>query len=294
MVLRITQREEISFIFWLQDIIGIASQRILQEKLPIIGQLIGGYYISLEKKLLKESEHVVLITDDFEPVMQDWGIEKGNTSVIPNWAPLDSIHPESKVNDWALDHRLSERFCFMYTGTLGMKHNPSLLLELAMKYQDNNNVRVVIVSEGPGADWLKHKKKEYQLNNLLLLPYQPFEILSSVMASADVLIALLEADAGVFSVPSKVLTYLCTRRSLLIAVPGENLAAKIVNKNKAGFVIHPEDLNGFIKRAEELYNNKDLRLQFARNGRTYAEDTFNIELITDQFEEIINGLHDSR
>ena len=55
----------------------------------------------------------------------------------------------------------------------------------------------------------------------MLLPYQPFGRLSEVLASADVLVALLESDAGAYSVPSKVLTYLAAGRPILGAIPAE-------------------------------------------------------------------------
>ena len=290
LALNTAQKNGSRFIFWLQDVIGIASHRILREKLPIIGDIIGKYYLQLEKTLLRGSDHIVLITEGFQSLMLDWGINNENTSVIPNWAPLEDISPNPKANTWSKEQGLADKFCYMYTGTLGMKHNPSFLLELALKYKDNDQVRVVVISEGPGADWLKLKKDELNLTKLLILPYQPFEILPLVMASADVLIALLEAEAGIFSVPSKVLTYLCTQRPLLIAVPGENLAARIVQKNDAGFVVPPGNTHLFLTKAEVLYNNVDLRQRLARNGRTYAENTFDIDHIADQFEEIIRNL----
>ena len=40
-----------------------------------------------------------------------------------------------------------------------------------------------------------------------------------MLASADVLVALLETDAGAFSVPSKVLTSLSAGRPILAAIP---------------------------------------------------------------------------
>ena len=148
----------------------------------------------------------------------------------------------------------------------------------------------MVISEGPGADWLAARKAEHQLGNLLLLPYQPFEQLPLVMAAADVLVALLEPDAGVFSVPSKVLTYLCARRPLLLAVPVENLAAKIVAKNEAGFLVPPTEIDSFLARAEQLSQNPELRLRFAHNARAYAEAHFDIQKIGDQFEAILQGL----
>ncbi len=117
-----------------------------------------------------------------------------------------------KANDWSRRHGLHDKFVFLYTGTLGMKHNPELLLGLAEKYRSHENVRIVVISEGIGAEWLAAKQKEKQLANLVLLPYQDFHALPEVLATGDILCAVLEEDAGVFSVPSKVLTYLCAAR----------------------------------------------------------------------------------
>ena len=66
---------------------------------------------------------------------------------------------------------------------------------------------LVVVSEGRGADWLAEQGRNEPA--LRLLPYQPYDRLPEVLASADVLIAVLEPEAGAFSVPSKILTYLC-------------------------------------------------------------------------------------
>lgn len=290
-VQKIAKEADAKFIFWLQDVIGLATQRFLQKKISIVGAMIGTYYIHLERKLLRNSDHVVLITDDFQPLMSQWGITANKTTVIPNWAPIDTLPVIEKGNSWARQNKLVNKFCFMYTGTLGMKHNPDLLLQLALHFRGNTDVRVVVISEGPGANWLQEKKIEHNLENLLLLPYQPFEQLPQVMAAADVLVALLEPDAGVFSVPSKVLTYLCAQRPLLLAVPLENLAAKIVADNEAGYVLLPGDADGFLERADQLMQDTDLRGRLARNARNYAEANFDIQKIGDQFENIIQQLN---
>ena len=96
---------------------------------------------------------------------------------------------------------------------------------------------MLVVSEGPGADWLaEHASPD---DALRLLPYQPYERLPEVLASADVLVAVLEPDAGAFSVPSKVLTYLCAGRPLLGALPADNLAARVVTQSGGGIVVPP-------------------------------------------------------
>ena len=48
------------------------------------------------------------------------------------------------------------------------------------------------VSQGLGADFLIEKKATYGLDNLMVLGFQPFEALPEVLATADVLMAVLE------------------------------------------------------------------------------------------------------
>ena len=89
--------------------------------------------------------------------------------------------------------------------------------------------------------------------------FKPFSEMPEAMAAADVLVAVLEPDAGVFSVPSKVLAYLCGGRPVLLAVPPENLAARIVARETAGLVVPPDDAAGFLAHAETLMARSDLR-----------------------------------
>ena len=168
-----------------------------------------------------------------------------------------------------------------------MKHDPNALLQLALHFREKDAVQVVVISEGPGAEWLKIQKSDHSLENLAILAYQPFDQLPNIMGAADVLLALLEPDAGVFSVPSKVLTYLCAQRPILAAIPEENLAAKIITHNHAGIIVSPGKIKDFLKKAEELLGDTDIRKKMGTCARTYAETHFNIEEITTSFEEVI-------
>jgi glycosyltransferase involved in cell wall biosynthesis len=108
-----------------------------------------------------------------------------------------------------------------------------------------------------------------------------------VNAAADVLVTILEPDAGVFSVPSKVLTYLCAGRALLCAISMENLAARIVAESGAGLVVHPGDTPGFLDAAARLLEDGVLRDTCAEKARRYAEKNFDIGEIAQRFEKIL-------
>ena len=274
-------------IYWVQDLYGVAIQQILGKKAPLLGSIVGNYYIRLDRHLLKQSDGVILITEDFQALLDKWGIERSKTHVVPNWAPIADLPVRPKANPWAQALGVADKFCMLYAGTLGMKHNPGLLLKLAQHFKENERIRIVVVSEGLGAEWLKERKQEQGLENLLLTGYQPFSQLPDVLGSADVLVAILEPEAGIFSVPSKVLSYLCAQRPVLLAVPPENLAARLVSKRKAGLVVHPTDEAALVAAAEMLVQNAGLRQQYAANARAYAVEHFDIHRIGDRFERII-------
>ncbi len=284
------QKNAVPFIFWVQDLNGRAAYKILADKLPLLGNLIGSYHIFLEKKLLNHSDGVILISEDFPAKIQPWLRADAKLWVIPNWAPISDYPVKTKENRWAKLHNLAHRFCFLYTGTLGMKHNPGLLLSLAQQFQAHKDVCVIVISEGPGAKWLSRKKIEHRLPNLEILPYQPYERMPEVLASGDVLVTILNLDAGEFSVPSKVLTYLCAEKPQLLAISSNNLAARIIQGQKAGLVTPPNDGDAFLQAAKFLYDNQPDRTIFGRNARAYAEKAFNIQQITDQFEQALTQI----
>jgi len=163
------RRKNIKFIFWVQDLLGVGIKTNLTKKLPMLGKIAGRYYIRLEKTLLRKSHEVVVITEDFLPIMAKAGVRNENVHVIENWAPIEEVPVFSKSNQWSREKGLDDKFCFLYSGTLGMKHNPDLLVKLAISFKRTLDVRIIVISEGLGAKHLEGKKREHCLGNLQIV-----------------------------------------------------------------------------------------------------------------------------
>ncbi|KAA2239905.1 glycosyltransferase family 4 protein [Chitinophaga agrisoli] len=287
-VQRYCLRKGIRFIYWCQDIYTIAIRSIARRKLGLLGFPVWEYFNRLESTLLRRSAHVVSITQDFNPIFREWQVNMDRVTCIPNWAPVTNIELVDKQNPWAQLHQLTDKICVVYSGTLGLKHNPSILLDAALHFRHHPDVVLVVISEGLGADFLRKEKEKRQLHNLRILPFQDFTHMSQVLGTADILLAILEKDAGIYSVPSKVLTYLCAQKPIVLAMPPANLSAAIVQEQQAGYCISPDDSRGFCRHIEKLVNDAGLRQQLGRNGRAYAERNFDIAHIEDRFLQVFN------
>ena len=287
-LLRGCRRARRPFVLWLQDIYSIAIRQLLSKKYGPGGRALGAYYRGMERNALAASAAIVVIGDDFvSAIRENFGLATDNVHVIENWAPLDEITPRAKSNAWATQQQLTGKEVVLYTGTLGMKHDPALILQLASALRSRPQAIIVVTSEGPSADWLKKEAVARKLHNVRVLPFQPFEIYADVLGTADVLIAILQAEAGRFSVPSKILSYLCAGRPIVLSAPPENLASRTVARARAGAAIRADDAAGFVSAVQSFLTDPEKHAAAGRSGRAYAERTFEIGAIADRFETIL-------
>lgn len=280
----------IPWIYWCQDFYSIAVSRLLTKRLPGVGHLVAGYYQHLERRQMQQAARVALITDSFRNQCRQWRIPPHKTEVIANWGGIDHIDVQDRHTAWAASQSIPDRTRFLYAGTLAMKHNPALLAALAR--QVGPRERVVAVAAGVGATALRAQQiRDPSLSRLTCLPLQPFETLPQVLASGDILLALIEREAGVFSVPSKILNYLCAGRPVVLAAPADNLAAQILQQSGAGTVVEPEDHQGFAQAALRYRDDPAAAARAGQAGRAYAEQHFHIDQITTRFEALLRGAY---
>jgi colanic acid biosynthesis glycosyl transferase WcaI len=231
---------------------------------------------------------VIAISDDFpRAIREGFGIAGDNIHVIENWAPLDEITPRARDNAWAQAQGLVGREVVLYTGTLGMKHDPAQLLALARALQKRKDATLVVTSEGPAAEWLT--REGAALPTLRVLPFQPYAFYPEVLASADVLLSVLEADAGIYSVPSKVLSYLCAGRAIVLSAPADNLAVRLVRSSGAGRATTPGRHDELVAAVFGLLDDTELSSRCASQARAYAERTFDVATIANRFEHIFHN-----
>lgn len=273
----------VKFVVWFQDVqSGLAA-----------GSLRNGWMIralsSLETFVLRRAWRVLAISPELVIEAERCGVASHRVRFLENWAPLEKLPMLSADTAWGAELGLDRRPLFVYAGTLGRKHDPSLLVDLAAALQADGG-HVVVVSEGEGADFIAGAVEDGSApTNITVLAYQPFVRLPEVLATADVLVVLLDAHASRYSVPSKTLSYLCAGRPLLASMPLDNAAARIVAEAGAGLVADAQDRELFLELARQLAEDEHLRTQLGASGRRYAETHFAEKVVVDRF---LRQLHD--
>ncbi|CAB4324119.1 MAG: glycosyltransferase [Actinobacteria bacterium] len=259
-------------IFWLQDFLGRGVRAVFTERNALLGATVGRAIEHLETILLRRSDGIIVIADDFVATLRDRRV-KVPTLVVENWAPLDEIRMGSKPNQWSTSMGLDGLRVAIYSGTLGLKHDPEHLVAAA-RALDPESERLVVITEGLGRDQLEQAKAAEGLDALLLCDFVPYEALSDVLSTAEVCVVLLEEDAGTFSVPSKVLSYLAAGRAIIGAMPATNLATRTIARAGAGMVVTPGSYAEFAASVVALLRDGETSKRMGHDARAYAESAF--------------------
>lgn len=270
------------YLFWWQDVYSIAIGNPLK-RFGVLSWPIRHYLISLEKNILKGAQSVVAISPNFEPIFRSWKQDLNKFSMYPNWTPIN-LFPKKQPSPANINRKIA-----VYAGTLGLKHRPELLLQLAddSKFKEIGGV-VVVVSEGYGRKFLE--KPENKRQNIELHDFLPITVLAQLFADASVLIAVLEPVASTFSVPSKVMSYLSAGKPIVASIDPNNASAKILTEVGAGIVISPDDQAvEFVNAVNKIMSNNKLAIAMSKAGIKYSTEHFNSTMATEFFiKQIIN------
>ncbi|MFC7504745.1 glycosyltransferase family 4 protein [Nocardioides sp. CPCC 206347] len=275
------------WVLWHQDVYAIAVKSFSGSKLPKHFAVVAWAFEVAERWCSRRAAAIVVIASSFVPVHEKWGTA-AKVTVIPNWAPLDEIRPVERKNDWAIEHEVDDVRTLVYSGTLGLKHNPELLVHLAKATADAGQpVRLVVVNSGPAVDVLRAEAERLDVP-ITLLPFQPYERLPEVLGSGDVLVVLLEKEAGAFSVPSKTLSYLCAGRPVLGLMPAENLASSLVTR-AGGLVLPPAEASVAEAGAwlVQVLQDDEMRTELGEASRDLAEQEFALDGCATKFEGLL-------
>ncbi|MGK2955504.1 MAG: glycosyltransferase family 4 protein [Solirubrobacterales bacterium] len=265
-------------VYWVQDFLGTGTHGVLRDRSAILGATVGRAFEKLETRLLQSADGAIVIAEDFATELQRRGVRVPWT-IVRNWAPLNEIPIVPKDNPWSRAHGLENARVALYAGTLGLKHDPDHLVVLARALRDSGH-RLVVATEGRGREYIEAARSRENLEGaLVLVDYVDYAELPALLGSADVCLVLLEAEAGRFSVPSKILAYLAAGKAIVAAVPAENLSARTLDESRAGVRVEPGNHEGFARAVVHLLEQPNETRRRGAAARAYAEQTFDIEFI---------------
>jgi glycosyltransferase involved in cell wall biosynthesis len=131
--------------------------------------------------------------------------------------------------------------------------------------------------------------QRYRLQNLRLLPIQPAELLSSVLAAADVLLINQRPSVTNMSLPGKLTSYFASGRPVVAAVASESETAREMLDTETGVVVPPDQPGLLLDAVQELLADPARQDRFGAAGRRYAHTALSAEQALAELEALVEA-----
>jgi colanic acid biosynthesis glycosyl transferase WcaI len=151
------------------------------------------------------------------------GVPEVKVHVVPVWS-LDQAVFFDRDGREAFRRRfgLEEKVVVMYSGNHSPLHPLDTLLRAARELQDNLSIAFVFVGGGSEFARVKTFARDYDLPNIVCVPYQPLDQLAGSLSAADLQVVLLgDAFVGIVH-PSKIYNMLAVGAPFLYIGPEES------------------------------------------------------------------------
>lgn len=253
------------------------------------GSLIWKIGRMVEKITYRYADKIIVISEDFKKNIMAKGVPEDKIVVIYNWVDQNKVvdvpREENKLFEiYGLDRG---KFYITYNGNIGLTQNMDMLLDVAKELQEEyEDIHFVLVGNGAYLDEVKRKVADQQLENVHLLPFQPYEDISHVFSLGDASLVISKPGVGANSVPSKTWSIMSASRPVL-ANFDENELKTIIENNHCGIFTKAGDKDAFKESILTLYNHRELCQEYGRNGRKFVLDNLTREVGTQKYVDVI-------
>lgn len=277
--------KKVPFVYNLQDIF---PDSLVGTGLAKRGGLLWKIGRVIENFTYRNADKIIVISEDFKRNIMAKGVPEEKIVVVYNWVDEEAVkHVPREENvlfeRYGLDR---SKFYITYSGNIGLTQNMDMLLEVAKELEPENDIQFVLIGEGAYKVKVQEVIKEKQINNVTLLPFQPYEDISHVFSLGDVGLVISKPGVGENSVPSKTWSILSASRPVL-ANFDENELKEIVGKHNCGLFTKAGDKEAFKQAILDLYNDRARCEQLGRNGREFILKNLTRAVGTQKYVDVI-------
>ena len=274
------------FVFWCQDIfpeVGLLLEDFRNEPLNRILDKIN-------RLLLHNADKTVAIGETMKRrLVEIKNVPEGKIKIIHNWADCEKIKPINISSSFRYRYGLNEKFVVMHSGNIGLSQDMEKIIESARILGQKKDIVFLIIGEGNKKAELERKAKEWDLDNLIFLPYQPKGLLKYSFSAADLFVISLKKGLGGYIVPSKLYGILASGSPFVAAVDLDCEVAAVAKHYKCGIICPPGDPHALASAIVKLYEDPGSIKKMGKRARAAAKN-YDRKVALKSFYELFSDL----
>jgi colanic acid biosynthesis glycosyl transferase WcaI len=243
----------------------------------------------LEKAVYNLSKAVVTIDDHFSDIIRPRVKDGSKLHMIPNFVDTHLYQPLNRNNEFSAKHGLDDQFVVGYAGNIGHAQDwdPVLFAANELKHLP---IRFLIVGDGVKKKWLAEEISRNNLHNMLLLDYQPRDLMPLINASADIHTITMNSMMDKDGFPSKVYTIMSCARSLIVSTSHSSPLAVLMRKANVPRVVEPNNNEAYKNAILTAFEQRHMLPAEGRSCREFIVATYSKEQVSKQYHDLITKI----
>ena len=238
---------------------------------------------------LRRADRVVAIGETMKVRLQRKGAPPERLSVIENWVDTTLITPKPRDNPWSRAHELEGRFVVMHSGNIGHVNDLATLIRAGTYLRDLDRLKIVVIGFGALNTVIQDLASQLEVD-VTFLPYQPREVLSQSLSSADLHFVGLAKGLSGFVVPSRAYGIMAAGRPMLVSADDDSETVGIARNYHCGSVVPPGRPDLVAAAIREAYEGALPLDEMGRNGRAYVEKHADKSVALERYRALLNEL----
>ena len=284
---KVSKKLRVPFIYSLQDVF---PDSLVNAGMIVKNSLIWKIGRVIENKTYEKADRIITISNSFSENIIRKGVPISKIMVVPNWINTDDVFPISREDNRVLERYSLDscKYYVCYSGNIGHSQNFDLLIRVAKRIQKElPYVSFVIIGDGVAKEHLQDEISRNRLNNIFLLPFQPYEDIAHVFSLGDVGLIISKPGVGGSSVPSKTWSIMAAERPILASFDKNSDLINLISETKSGVFANANDEEGLINAISWLYTNKKDADNMGKNGREFVRINLSKEYGTKRYIDTI-------
>ncbi|MGO4126584.1 glycosyltransferase family 4 protein [Inquilinus sp. YAF38] len=199
-------------------------------------------------------------------------IPKGSLAVVHHWSDGAAIQPiprnQNRLRrDWGLD----DAFVVGYSGNFGRAHEFDTILAAAARLKHRDDIRFLLIGGGHKRAAVEAEIRAQGLDNIVLKPLQPRELLAESLGVADVHLVSLLPPLEPFVIPSKFYGILAAGRPTLFIGDPNGEIGDILERHDCGHAVAIGDSETLAGHILHLRESPERVIELSANARRLFE-----------------------
>jgi glycosyltransferase involved in cell wall biosynthesis len=254
--------------------------------------LIAKFFYALQKIAYKYSDAITVISVDMKTKVLEQGVPEEKICPIVNWFDDRTVHEvpweENRfVKKYDLD---KDKFYVQYAGTMGYVFDYKMVLNVAANLKSYKDIEFHMIGQGSQKDSFINDAKIQGLDNIKFFPLEPQHMVSDVYSACSVCLIPLKRGIIGNSVPSKAGLLMACNRAIVNSVDEDSDYYRMFNENKVGISVSNKDPDAVVEAILGLYNNKERRELYAKNGQKFGGMYYSRSINTKKFIDLFNHM----